>query len=426
MKSKKKFIIIGIAIILLIVISIISYKIYYNKVYLDKVSNIELSLNGEDKIEVKYGENFEEPGINASFRGKDITDKVKIEGEVDPNKVGEYTLKYTIEYKKKSSSVERTINVYDDVKPVITLTGEETVQYNVGEEYQEPGYEATDNADGTLTEAVIVENNINNSVAGDYQVTYTVKDLSGNEEQAIRYVKYIKPQPKLPSLDAKATSIAVLNYHFFNKAPKGSTSGGNTMSIYNFEEELEWLNDNGYKTLTMEEYRAWMYGEIELPARSVLLTVDDGWTGTGRANGNLLIPALEKYNAHATLFWITRAYARSDFESPNLDIESHTYNMHDENVCTGVSRGAKMLCLTDEEVKEDLKTSIEMAGSSIAFCYPFYAYTAHSKALVQEAGFKLAFAGGEYKSTRNSDKFAIPRYHMYNSTTLDQFIKMVS
>lgn len=428
MKKKYKIIIICVVILVLIAIaSLFGYKYYYNHVYLEKHSNPVITLNGDDRIEIKYGEEYSELGASAKFRDNDISDDIKIDGEVDTSKVGEYSIKYEIEHNGKKDEKLRVVVVIDDAAPVITLSGDETVENYIGIEYNEPGFEATDVVDGNLTESVVVENNININEAGEYQVTYTVKDLSGNETIVTRKVVYVvKPLPQLPSVNAKATSIAVLNYHFFNTAPKGSTSGGNTMSIYNFEEELQWLNDNGYKTLTMEEYRAWMYGEIDLPARSVLLTIDDGWIGTGRSNGNLLIPALEKYNAHATLFWITRAYVKSDFESPNLDIESHSYSMHDENVCSGVSRGAKMLCLTDDEVRQDLKTSIEMAGSDIAFCYPFYAYTSHSKDLVKEAGFKLAFAGGDYKSTRNSDKFAIPRYHMYNSTTLDKFIKMVS
>ena len=55
----------------------------------------------------------------------------------------------------------------------------------------------------------------------------------------------------------------------------------------------------------MEEFRKWMYGEIEIPSKSILITVDDGAMGTGKHNGNKLNPLLEEYHMNATLFLIT-------------------------------------------------------------------------------------------------------------------------
>ena len=40
--------------------------------------------------------------------------------------------------------------------------------------------------------------------------------------------------------------------------------------------------------------------------KSVLITIDDGALGTGIQNGNKLIPILEEYKMHATLFLITK------------------------------------------------------------------------------------------------------------------------
>ena len=54
----------------------------------------------------------------------------------------------------------------------------------------------------------------------------------------------------------------------------------------------------------MREYVDWIYGRIELPKKSVLLTIDDGAMGTGKHNGNKLNPLLEKYQINATLFLI--------------------------------------------------------------------------------------------------------------------------
>ena len=148
--------------------------------------------------------------------------------------------------------------------------------------------------------------------------------------------------------------------------------------------------------------------------------------GTGTHNGNKLIPILEKYDAHATLFLITGWWGIDNYKSPNLDIESHTHNMHEGNVCEGVPRGSKLLCSSREQVLEDLSTSVSITGSKNAFCFPMYVYTDTTLDVLKEIGFKLAFVGGDYKASRSNDKYKIPRYHIYRDTSLDQFIDMIS
>lgn len=243
-----------------------------------------------------------------------------------------------------------------------------------------------------------------------------------------------KPKPVVttnaknpPSMEAKATQIAVLNYHFFYDPSIGESCGdGNCMPVSQFREQLNYLRDNQYKTLTMEEYRAWMYGEIEIPARSVLITVDDGAMGTGKHNGNKLIPILEEYQMHATLFLITGWWSIENYRSPYLDIESHTFDMHTEGLCKNQTRGAKMLCSTKEQVLDDLRKSLSVTGSNKAFCFPFYAYNDVAIQSLKEVGFQMGFIGGYTKSNRSQDKYKITRYPVHRSTTLNQFINMIN
>ncbi|MBR2712580.1 MAG: polysaccharide deacetylase family protein [Bacilli bacterium] len=232
---------------------------------------------------------------------------------------------------------------------------------------------------------------------------------------------------QLRSAEGNATSIAVLNYHFFYDSSLGEYCGeGNCMDTKDFERELYYLKENGWKTLTMDEFIKWMYGEIELPNRSVLLTIDDGALGTGLDNGNKLMPLLEKYDLHATLFLISGWHKYSNYISPNMDVESHTYNMHSGGACDSEARGSKLLCSSREAIKEDLKISKQEIGSDKAFCYPMYVYNDKVISVLQEMGYKVAFTGGDYKATRDNDKFKIPRYHIYDSTSLDEFIDMIN
>lgn len=273
------------------------------------------------------------------------------------------------------------------------------------------------------------KNNNLNSISSYYITSETTKEYF---EKAIKMETFTYPKKIVPTttskrnLEGNATSIPVLNYHFFYDSRLGeSCNDGNCLDAVKFEEQLKYLKDNGFKTLTIEEFRKWLYNEIELPAKSVLLTIDDGAMGTGKHNGNKLIPLLEKYDSYATLFLITGWWARDNYNSKNLNVESHTNDMHTERVCQTESRGAKMLCSTYEEIVADLKTSIDINKSNEAFCYPFFVTNEKATKAVEDVGFKMAFVGGGSYATRNSNKFKIPRFQVRSTITLQQFINIV-
>lgn len=217
--------------------------------------------------------------------------------------------------------------------------------------------------------------------------------------------------------------IAVLNYHFFYDSSLGESCNENIcLEASKFREHLEYFKNNGYKTLRMSEFKQWMYGEIELPEKSVLITIDDGAMGTGAHNGNKVIPLLEEYDMYATLFLIAGWWNIENYKSDHLDIQSHTYDMHQYGTC---GKG-QLVCYSKEDALADLRTSLDIIGNNDSFCYPFYSYSNTAIEAVKEAGFKLAFIGGSVKARRSNNKFLIPRYPIYKNITMNQFIQMVS
>lgn len=408
--------------LILLIISIVLLLLYvlYQTVYLDNKSAIQLTIKGEDTT-LELLSSYEEAGAKATFRGKDITDKITTKGTVDTTKVGTYPVTYTVKYKNKKSTVKRNVHVVDTTLPELELVGDQTIKLYVGDVWTDPGVKAIDNYDGDISSKVQVSQAVNTETPGTYPITYTVTDTSGNTASIERAVEV---EQKKVIVNHKP-GIAVLNYHFFYG--DGERCGeGICLHTSKFEEQLKYLKDNGYKTLTMDEFVKWMYGEIELPEKSVLLTIDDGAMGTGAHNGNKLIPLLEKYQAHATLFLVTGWWDISNYQSEYLDVESHTNDMHNEGFCSGVTRGARMLCSSHDVALADLQRSIAVTGSKKAFCYPFYAYNADAINVVKEAGFKVAFAGGGYKATRSSNKYAIPRFPIHSNITLETFINYIS
>ena len=362
---KKILLIITIATISLGLISI-GLFFFYNNVYLNDVSDIKMELKGSDDITINLNDEYSEEGIIASFRDEDISNLVETFSNLNNKVVGDYVIDYKVKYKDKNKALTRHIKVVDNINPEIKLKGKESVNLYLNDEYEDSGAFASDNYDGDLTSFIQTESNIDTKTEGEYTITYKVSDSSGNTASATRQV-IVKKRPLVHK-----DGVAVLNYHFFYR--NSGCSSDNCMEISKFEEQLSYLKENGYKALTMKEFVDYMYGNIDVPEKSVLITIDDGALGTGAHNGNLLIPALEKYQMHATLFLITGWWKIENYNSEYLDIESHSYDMHTERYCSGVSRGAKMLCLSKEERLNDLKLSISITGSTNAFCYPFYVY----------------------------------------------------
>ena len=216
--------------------------------------------------------------------------------------------------------------------------------------------------------------------------------------------------------------IPVLNYHFFYDSTLGESCNESIcLDVKNFREQLTYLKDNGYKTLTMDEFTKWMYRQIELPKKSVLITIDDGAMGTGKHNGNKLIPILEEFNMNATLFLISGWWDVNNYRSSRLDIQSHTYDMHKYGSCGS----GQAVCNSKASVLADLKKSLTIVDNNNSFCFPFYSYSDLAVEAVKEAGFKLAFIGGNRKAGRSDNKYLIPRYPIYKNTSLERFKNIV-
>lgn len=212
--------------------------------------------------------------------------------------------------------------------------------------------------------------------------------------------------------DDIASKIAVLNYHFIYDKDYETCNERICIEKDFFEEHLLYLKDNGFLTLTMNEFNLWMNKGLILPKKSVLITFDDGALGTDTHLPELL----EKHNMNASLFLITAWWPKEKYESPNLEIYSHGYDIHLNSWCKNGPRG---VCLSKEELINDFSLSIPLVDSNIAFCYPFYRYNNLMIEALKELDFSLAFVGGNRKAKPTDNKYLIPRYPIYKNTSID-------
>ncbi|MFC4618680.1 immune inhibitor A domain-containing protein [Camelliibacillus cellulosilyticus] len=156
----------------------------------------KIELKGDSEMTWPFGKEWIDPGYKATDNvDGNLTKQVKVTGEVDVNKLGTYTLTYSVSDSSgnKAEEVTRTVKVIDQDAPTITLKGDNPLTLKVGQKYKEPGYQATDNVDGNLTKAVKVDTSkLNVKKVGKYTVTYTVSDKSGNQAIAKRTVNVVK------------------------------------------------------------------------------------------------------------------------------------------------------------------------------------------------------------------------------------------
>ena len=418
-------------------------------------------LNGEEKIILNINDEYKEEGVTLKVFNKDKSKYVKVSGTVDTSKVGTYTLYYKsdIKYLYSKPTLKRIIEVKDAELPTITLSGEENITLLEGETYTESGYKAEDNYDGNLTSNVVVEGSVDTSKPGDYELTYKVTDSSGNISTIKRKV-VVKEKPKTVVLPVQSNSnvasnkvsnkssntvksnttisnantntltkknssgsgngIAILMYHYFydKDNPNGETLNSNYMEIHSFEEQMKYLHDSGYYFPTWQEVADFIAGKITLPAKSIVVTIDDGH----KSFFNLAVPILEKYNIHATSFIITSkdsAKKIPKYKSENINFQSHTHDMH-RGGCTG-GHGGLFRCIAHDKGVADLKKSIEIIGSNDAIAYPYGDVTDNTLSITREAGFKVGVTTVNQKAKKGMDRLQLPRVRMSRGLSLAGF-----
>jgi len=88
-------------------------------------------------------------------------------------------------------------------------------------------------------------------------------------------------------------TVTVLCYHRF-----GADTSKMVVSPFRFEEQMAYLALNGFHVVRLTDLEAFMAGERALPAKSVVITFDDGYESVYRH----AFPVLKKYSFPATLF----------------------------------------------------------------------------------------------------------------------------
>ena len=139
-----------------------------------------ISIAGGTSISLNQGDSFTNPSATVTDN-RDTGLTAEVSGTVDTSTPGTYTLTYTASDtsgNSRSVDVEVIVNAVDTTSPVIAFAEGRSFSINVGDDFQNPTPTVTDNVDTGLTAEV--SGNVDTSVPGEYVLTYSATDTSGN------------------------------------------------------------------------------------------------------------------------------------------------------------------------------------------------------------------------------------------------------
>lgn len=157
----------------------------------------------------------------------------------------------------------------------------------------------------------------------------------------IAVIAYLICSPVVLATSATDSGFLVLNYHdIIEEEERVPPFDRIAVNKEHLDEHFAWLKKNNYHVISVQDLLDAQKGDKPLPAKSVLLTFDDGY----QSFYTRVMPLLKKYKYPATLAvvgtWLeqqnvpgvkplmTAAQIREVMDSGLVEVASHTYDLH--------------------------------------------------------------------------------------------------
>jgi peptidoglycan/xylan/chitin deacetylase (PgdA/CDA1 family) len=222
-------------------------------------------------------------------------------------------------------------------------------------------------------------------------------------------------------------TVPVLAYHAFSL----SKSGKNIVTQTAFESQMRYLKENGYHVITLDQLFDFMELKAQIPKKSVVITIDDGWSSLY----DIAYPILKKYAFPATLFVYVDLIGTKKGLSWNqlhelsrngIDIQNHTLSHRD--LCT--MKDEKSFKEYFEAVEHEILAAQHMIDENLQKTCSYIAYPyGNTSSLVVELLKKHGYRGGLTVQRGATPFYAAPyrinRCAVYGGQSIAQFSKQL-
>ena len=226
-----------------------------------------------------------------------------------------------------------------------------------------------------------------------------------------------------PSGPLQAGKVPILMYHYVRVVDAGADPMGYNLSIAPalFDQQMQWLHDHGYATVTMATAQRCIAGEAACPPNAIALTFDDGYIDAYTD----VLPVLQRYGLTATFYIVDNFVGQPPYlnweqvgalHTAGMEIGAHTLDHLD---LTQIPPADAQMQITQSKL--DIEAKVGVLVNS--FCYPAGRYNGDVAAWVRAAGYTSA------TTTRwdddYSDMFGLPRRRIEGGKGLDVFAAAV-
>lgn len=201
-----------------------------------------------------------------------------------------------------------------------------------------------------------------------------------------------------------ARAATILVYHSFG------VNTSMSISLAAFEAQLDYLDQNGYKIVSMDDLIRCLKEHQSPPDKSVVIAIDDGWATVMKA-----FDVLKRRNLPFTLFlpmvYVANQYCRATLSQADIDtLKTYpkvTFADHSFSHSPKLTRN-------EDFAREDIRKSRERFRQVLGFDAKYFAYPYGSTSetyarLLHEAGFEYLFVTGDNPVTVATRPTAIPR-----------------
>lgn len=244
------------------------------------------------------------------------------------------------------------------------------------------------------------------------------------------------------SLEAQEDNgIPVLTYHHILRDEENTRfrHTSTTTSVRAFSNQMTWLRDMGYTTLSLYQLEGYVKNRINLPARAVAITFDDGLKSVSR----YAYPVLKQYGFSATAFIISSRIKRhpqkwdpkslqfmsiSELQSIQdvFDVQSHTHFLHRID---GL-RHPILLSRSYHNILFDFERSrraLTQFNPHVLFLsYPFGGYDQKAVKAAHDAGFHLAVTTVKGKVKPGDNPYLLKRLYILRTDSLEDMARTIS